>query len=84
MTAGFAATAFLMKAKSKNARVHEISAHVKNPQLVKINPQPSIRRASSPAFEWLWLLKFSEVEFFVIFTSAIKRKTDRERPVTVT
>lgn len=30
-----------MEAKSKNALVYEISAHDKDPQVVKINPEPS-------------------------------------------
>lgn len=36
-----AEAAFVMAAKSENARVLEILAHVKGPHVVEINPEPS-------------------------------------------
>lgn len=40
--------ACLMEAKSKHAHVYEISAHVKYPHVVKINPEPPLRWCVKP------------------------------------
>lgn len=53
-----AAAAFLMEAKSDNARVYEILAHIKDPQVVEIDAEPSTTTYLLPGFRFITIDSF--------------------------